>query len=111
MRKLQLVPLSGESVDQKVSAFRQYTDEVMRIIYFVLLSWLPKITLDLIHAVFLYFTDSTLSPRHTSSDYDNFIQQIQGKKVRGEYKVTTETSGSIVATTVGGGWFKPQSAS
>ncbi|XP_028392080.1 nuclear pore complex protein Nup93-like [Dendronephthya gigantea] len=30
MRKLQLVPLSGESVDQKVSAFRQYTDEIRR---------------------------------------------------------------------------------
>ena len=30
MRKLQLVPLSGESVDQKVSAFRQYTEEIRR---------------------------------------------------------------------------------
>ncbi|CAB3987731.1 nuclear pore complex Nup93-like, partial [Paramuricea clavata] len=30
MRKLQLVPLSGESVDQKVSSFRQYTDEIRR---------------------------------------------------------------------------------
>ena len=33
MRKLQLVPLSGESVDQKVSAFRQYTDEVRTMCY------------------------------------------------------------------------------
>ncbi|XP_046843260.1 nuclear pore complex protein Nup93-like [Xenia sp. Carnegie-2017] len=30
MKKLQLVPLSGASVDQKVSSFRQYTDEIRR---------------------------------------------------------------------------------
>ena len=33
MRKLQLVPLSGESVDQKVSSFRQYTDEVRQLCF------------------------------------------------------------------------------
>ena len=39
-------------------------------------------TAHLIHAVFLCFTDSALSPRHTRGHDDNFIQQIQGEKVR-----------------------------
>lgn len=45
MRKLQLIPLSGQGVEQKVSAFRQYTDEIRRCLPDILIA-----TMTILHS-------------------------------------------------------------
>lgn len=72
IRKLQLIPLSRESVEQKVSAFRQYTDEIRRCLPDVLIA-----TMTILHRKYRSNRSDYQSPIAPSNRDEGGLQMFR----------------------------------